>query len=80
MGDRLATIDMDRKLGGCANLGQGELLPHLTHCGLWAKAYPATKWHLDPSSRLATTDMSQKLGAVPFLGRASWFPIGKKLV
>jgi len=35
MGDRLATVDMDRKVGGrCPPLGGGELYPHLTHCGL----------------------------------------------
>jgi len=34
MGDRLATIDMGRKLGeGCATLGEGHLGPHLTQCG-----------------------------------------------
>jgi len=27
MGDRLATIDMDRKLGGCAPLGRGSWVP-----------------------------------------------------
>ena len=33
-GDRLATIDMGRKLGeGCAPLGEGHLGPHLTQCG-----------------------------------------------
>ena len=32
MGDRLATIDMGRKLGSCAPLG--ELGPHLTQCCL----------------------------------------------
>jgi len=29
----LATADMDRKLGACATLGEGELGPHLTRCG-----------------------------------------------
>ena len=33
MGDRLATIDMDRKLGAVPLLG-GELGAHLTQCGL----------------------------------------------
>jgi len=32
MGDRLATIDMGRKLGAVALLG--ELDPHVTQCGL----------------------------------------------
>jgi len=31
MGDRLATIDMDRKLGAVSLWG-GELGPHLTQC------------------------------------------------
>jgi len=30
MGDRLATIDMGRKFGGCSFLGEGELGPHVT--------------------------------------------------
>jgi len=37
MGDRLATIDMGRKLGGAALppfLGKEELGPHLTQCRL----------------------------------------------
>jgi len=68
MGDRLAKIDMGRKLrGGVVSLLRGELGPHLTQYG-WAEAYLRTKWHLDPSSRLATTDMGRKLGAVPLSG------------
>ena len=34
MGDRLATIDMGRKLGGCAPFARRELDPHVTQCGL----------------------------------------------
>jgi len=37
MGDRLATVDMDRKLRGCyipLFLGGGEAGPHLTQCRL----------------------------------------------
>jgi len=35
MGDRLATIDTDRKVGAAMPLlGEGELGPHLTECGL----------------------------------------------
>jgi len=48
-----ATTDMDRKLGGCASLGEGELGPHRTQCGQ-AEAYLHAKFHLDPSNRLAT--------------------------
>jgi len=35
MGDRFATIDMGRKVGGCCAPFRGEELdPHLTQCGL----------------------------------------------
>ena len=59
MGDRLATIDMRRKLGAVPPFfwGGGGVGPHVTQCGLRIK----WKWHLDPSSRLATTDMDRKL-------------------
>jgi len=53
MGDRLATIDMGRKLGVCP-------------FSWGAVTHLRTKWHLDPSSLLATTDMGRKLGAMPF--------------
>jgi len=54
MGDRLATIDMGRKVGrGCyAPFCGAELGPHLTQCGM-GDAYLHTKWNLDPSNRLA---------------------------
>jgi len=52
MGDRLATIDMGRKLGDCAPLG--ELDPHVTQCRL-GRGLP------DPCSRLAEVDMGRKL-------------------
>jgi len=44
------------KIGGCAPLGEGELGPHLTHCGQGrpAEAYLHAKFHLDPSNPLAT--------------------------
>jgi len=47
------------KIGGCALFGRGQLVPHVTQCGL-AETYFRTKWHLDPSSHLATTDMGRK--------------------
>jgi len=74
MGDRLATIDIGRKVGAAVPLSVGgKLSPHLTNAA-WEEAYLRTKWHHNPSSPLATTDMDQKLGAVPlFLG--SWVPI-----
>jgi len=65
MGDRLATIDMGRKLGEAVPpFGGWGLGLHLTQLA-WAEAYLHTKWHLDTSSHLATRDMGRKLGAVP---------------
>ena len=42
-------MDMGRKLGGRAPLGEGELGPHLIQCGLGRGLR-----HFDPSNRLAT--------------------------
>jgi len=56
---RLATIDVGRKLGGCAPLGV--LGPQLTQSCL-VRGLPPYQWHLSPSSRLTTTDMSRTLG------------------
>jgi len=70
MGDRLAIIDMGRKLWSCAPF-LGELGSRVTQRG-------RTKWHLDPSSRWATIDMGRKLGGAvlcPLFGRGSWVPI-----
>jgi len=73
MGDRLATIDMRRKVGGvcCAPLHWGgrSWVP-MQHNLAWAEAYLHTKWHLDSSSCLATIDMGGKVGEgllCPFL-------------
>ena len=69
---RLATIDMDRKLGAAVPfLGGGSWVP-IQHKVAWAEAYLHTKWHLNPSSHLAITDTGRKLGegAVPLLGGA----------
>jgi len=55
MGDRLATVDMGRKVGGgilCPFPLGGAGSP--SNSVAWAEAYLHTKWHLDPSSRLAT--------------------------
>jgi len=54
MGNRLATIDMGRKVGElmCPFLG-GSFVP-IQHNVAWAEAYLSTKWYLDPFSRLAT--------------------------
>jgi len=67
MGDRLATIDMGRKLGG-GRFGKGDLGPHVTQCGL-GPGLPS--YHLDSSSRLVTTEMGRHLeGAVHLRGGA----------
>ena len=60
MGDHLATIDMDRKLGAVPPSNNVD----------WAEAYVRIKWHLDPSSLLATIDMGRNVGLCPFLGGA----------
>ena len=66
MGNRLATIDMGRKLGAVP-LWRGISVP-IYHNVAWAEAYLHTKWYPDASSHLATIDMGRKLGAVPLLG------------
>ena len=43
------------KIGGAAPFGDGELGPHLTHCGQ-VQGYLHANFHLDPSNRLATVD------------------------
>jgi len=60
MGDRLATIDMDWKLGVCPFLG--ELDPHLTQRGLGRGllSSQAGFWSIQP---FAATDMNWKLGS-----------------
>jgi len=68
MGDRLATIDMGRKLGmGLCPFVGGGAGPDLTQYDQGLGLLP-TKWHLDPSSRLATIDMGRKFGAVSLWG------------
>jgi len=55
MADRLATIDMGRKVGGGLPypfpLRELDLIQHKV---AWVEAYLRAKWHLDPYSRLAT--------------------------
>jgi len=51
--NRLAIIDIGRKLGAVPPSGEGELGPDLAQCGQ-AEAYLHAKFHLDPSNRLAT--------------------------
>jgi len=63
MGDRLAKIDMDRKVGrGSVPLCVGELGPHQTQSRL-GRGLPPNQVHPNPPSRLATTDMDRKVGA-----------------
>ena len=76
MGDRLATIDMDRKRRAVPLFG-GAGSPSNT---MWpgprpTSVYQLAKWHLDPSSSLTTTDMGQNWSAVPLLGEGGWVPI-----
>ena len=62
----MATIDMSRKLGGCAPFW-GEAGSPSKKIVSWADAYLRTKWHLDPSSRLVTADIGHKMeGLCPF--------------
>jgi len=63
MSDRLATIDVGRKVGA-ADLfwgKRGSWVPILYNVA-WAEAFLHTKWHLDPPSRLVTIDMGRKWG------------------
>jgi len=55
MGDRLATIDMDRKVGGgcCAPFRGGAGFPSNTVSPGTRPTCVYTKWYPDPSSRLA---------------------------
>jgi len=69
MGDRLATIDMGRKLAAVPLFfGGGELDPHVTWA--WAEDNLHTKWHLDPTSRLATRH-GPKIGGCVHFGEGS---------
>ena len=51
--DRLASIDMGRKLGVVPFWGEGELCTYQTQCGQGRGLYVHAKFHLDPSNRLA---------------------------
>jgi len=61
MGDRLATIDMDRKVdgGSCAAFRRWSWVP-IKHNVVGAEAYLRTKWHLDPSNRYRQTDKQNR--------------------
>ena len=62
MGDRLATIDVGRKVGDTVPLSDWEPGAHVTQCALGRGISPQ-QWHVDPSSRLVIIDMAEKLGA-----------------
>ena len=74
MGDRLATIDMGRKVGGAAvPLSVGGAGSPSNNVA-WAKAYLRTKWHLNLSNRLATIKRYRQTGqtdrsTIPCTGR-----------
>jgi len=73
MGDRLATIDMDRKLGAVVLLSVRVVGSPSKLNVAWAEAYLRTKCHLDPSSRLATIDMDRKVeGCCAVIRGESW--------
>jgi len=66
MGDRLATIDMGRKVGGCAPF-VGKLYPDLTWPGGLGRGlspYQVASWF----NRFATTDIGKIWGLWPFGG------------
>jgi len=50
MGDRLATIDMGRKVGAAVPLSVGQLDPHLTQYGLrrGLPPYQVVPWSIQP--------------------------------
>jgi len=60
MGDRMATIDMGRKVGGCAAC-LGELGLHLTQCGR-GRGLPARQvsfWSVEPFDHTPTSQTRQ---------------------
>jgi len=76
MGDRLATIDMGRKIGVCVPIffGGGEAGPHLTQNGLdrGLPSYQVAPGSIQPFVR--NRHMGRKLGAVPLLGTGARSP------
>jgi len=59
MGDRLVTIEMGRKEGGCCApfAGGGDGSPHLTQCGLGRglPPYQVASWSIQPFSHNTPT-------------------------
>jgi len=75
MGNRLATIDMGQKLGGCVPFGEGELGPHLAQCGLGRGLLPyqVACWSMQPFGH---NSHGPKIGgSALFLGKGSWVPL-----
>ena len=63
VGDRLATIDMGQKVGGCCAPFCGERLgPHLTHCGLGRGLRPCqfSSWSIQPFGHNTPTLQSDR--------------------
>jgi len=54
MGNRLATIDIGRKVEGCCASFRWRSWVPISYNIAWDEAYLRTKWHLDPSSRVVT--------------------------
>jgi len=75
MGDRLATIDMGRKVGGMlCPFPWGEVVPHLTQCGLHRglPPYHVASLSIQPFSH---NRHGLKIGGASFfLGGGSWAP------
>jgi len=70
MGDRLATIDMGRKVGAAVPLS-GQLGPHLTQCrlGRGLPSYQVASWSVEP---FGTTDVGENWG-----GLCTYFLVGE---
>ena len=64
MGDRLATIDMGRKLGGVPLFSRGgaELGPHLTQCrlGRGLPPYQVASWFIQPFGHNTPTSQTDR--------------------
>ena len=72
MGDRLATIDTGRKLGGCAPFfGGGEDMYDVTQCGLGRglPSYQVTSWSIEPFGH-------NRYG--PKIGGGTLYPFGRE--
>jgi len=73
MADRLATIDMDRKLGLCP-FEEGELSPHLTQCGQ-GRCVPPYEVESQPIQPFGHNRHGPKTGeALPLWGRGAASP------